>query len=191
MMRFFLLIFNILLIFFSSCSKKDPLPDKSLTSSVLENNPVAVPNEKSDDETNSFGIRPIAIIKSGNYPLWFELGNGDTCPTLINTPSSANLVNFTPWPLSRYVQGMILDEKKLVLTINREGFLIIAPWEDDGLALYRITNTEYWENYTIASLFLFKEKPFALLYRNDFFTDSSMGLPSPRFFTYQRENYHL
>jgi hypothetical protein len=127
--------------------------------------------------------RPSALIKSGEHPLWFELaGDRDDGegPFQINAPDEAALTPFVPWTLARFVTGMILYEDKLIAAVNRAGFLMFGPWSEGVLAVYRITDSPYWENYTIGSLFMFEGNPAALLYQDDFFVDPVGFPPSPR-----------
>jgi hypothetical protein len=72
---------------------------------------------------------------------------------------------------------------RIILGINRQGFLAFVPWaqgESGGIALYRIDNSASWKDYSLGSLFIFDSKPAALLYRDDYFIDSSLPPPSPR-----------
>jgi hypothetical protein len=74
-------------------------------------------------------------------------------------------------------------EDRIILGINREGFLAFMPWaggESGGIALYRIDNRAYWKDYSLGALFVFESKAAALLYRDDYFIDSSLPPPSPR-----------
>jgi hypothetical protein len=77
----------------------------------------------------------------------------------------------------------LISGDRIILGINREGFLAFVPWtgtEDAGIALYRIDNTPYWENYSVESLFFFDDTPAAMIYRNDYFIDTELPPPSPR-----------
>jgi hypothetical protein len=72
------------------------------------------------------------------------------------------------------------------MAVNRGGFLglILSPeGEGDGgknrIALHWVPEA-YWENYTVASLFEYRDNPAVLLYRNDFFIDSPVGVPEKR-----------
>ncbi|MDR1248288.1 MAG: hypothetical protein LBK63_03200 [Treponema sp.] len=128
-----------------------------------------------------YGQYPLALLQSGENPLWFELtGQG---PALIPAPEQAFLCPFVPWPLTRRVAGMVGKENRIILGINREGFLAFVPWEEGengGIALYRIDNSAYWKDYSVESLFVFDSTPAALLYRDDYFIDNSLPPPSPR-----------
>jgi hypothetical protein len=78
---------------------------------------------------------------------------------------------------------MLGRERRIVLGINREGFLVFAPWAEggnSGIALYRIDNSAHWKNYSVESLFVLDSMPAALLYRDDYFMDSVLPPPSPR-----------
>jgi hypothetical protein len=128
-----------------------------------------------------YGRSPLALLQSGENPLWFELG--EQGPALIPSPEEAPLHPFVPWPLTRRVAGILGREDRIILGINREGFLVFVPWaggESGGIALYRIDNSPYWKDYSVESLFVFDSKAAAMLYRDDYFIDSSLPPPSPR-----------
>ena len=129
----------------------------------------------------------LAQLNSGENPLWFELGaNG---PSLINSPASASLADFSPWPFARYITGMRLWDSFLVMAVNRNGFIILGARADAASAyLYRSTLGEPWKNYTAESFFSFNGKPAILLYRNDFFSASNLPLPKPQVFVLDKSN---
>ncbi|GHT57452.1 hypothetical protein FACS1894109_09600 [Spirochaetia bacterium] len=123
-----------------------------------------------------------AILKTGESPLWFELA--DEGPRQISGPEEAALSPFTPWPLTRHIRGVLTRGTELAAGVNRDGLLLLRPWDgaDDGaggIALYRIADVPFWENYTLGNLFFYGEKTAALLYRDDFFTDPAAPAPSP------------
>ena len=191
----YLSVLFIISLFFASCTEEgeesasDTLPQTVIPQVPAPLSPfVMLPQESLSPYSEKTEIQPIAVIKSGVYPLWFELASGNDCPSLISSPSRAALIPFTPWPLSRLVTSMFMLDDKLVIGVNREGFLVLQPWRDGGLALYRITNTAIWENYTIDSLFLFEGDIVALIYRNTFFEEARASAPSPRFFTYNKQS---
>jgi hypothetical protein len=131
------------------------------------------------------GLQPLAILKAGDNPLWFELGENG--PALINSPAEASLVPFTPWPLTRHIRAILSQGEELVFGVNRDGFLRAVPWGSDAdIGLYRIADAAYWGQYSLGALFWFDKKAAALLYQDDFFIDSSVPLPSPR--TWGMEN---
>jgi hypothetical protein len=81
------------------------------------------------------------------------------------------------------IAGILGREDRIILGINREGFLAFTPWAEEergGIALYRIDNSAYWKDYSVESLFVFDSKAAAMLYRDDYFIDSSLPPPSPR-----------
>lgn len=142
--------------------------------------------------------QPLAIIKSGEHPLWFELIDGVSETgldgiRLFTTPANAALNDFVPWPLARNVSAMLLHDERLVLAINREGFLVAqaappAMPQIADVALYRIADRTYWDKYTVDALFLFEGNPTALLYRDSFFIDPTAKAPDPRSFALIRGN---
>jgi hypothetical protein len=117
----------------------------------------------------------LAIVKSGEAPLWFEFTAGG--PALIPGPAEASEEPFVPWPQARYAAGFAVDgEGRLVMAVNRDGFL---AWEvrEDGLGLYRVAKPEAWDPYTAASLFMYRGIPAALLCRDDFFPREEAETP--------------
>jgi hypothetical protein len=131
----------------------------------------------------AYGQFPLALLQSGENPLWFELG--DTGPALIPSPAEASLSPIIPWPLARRAAGILCRQGQgqgpIILGINREGFLVFAPWAgEEGIALYRVENSAYWKDYSVESLFFYNDTPAAMLSRNDYFTDTGLPPPSPR-----------
>ncbi|MDR2482218.1 MAG: hypothetical protein LBD08_01135 [Treponema sp.] len=124
---------------------------------------------------------PLALIKSGESPLWFELGPDG--PVHIADPALSAQEPFAPWRLSRHIAGMAVSGKRLTMAVNRGGLLLMRPEETGGMenaiALYWAAEPS-WKDYTVASLFVFQDTPLALLYRDDFFIDSGAPLPDPR-----------
>jgi hypothetical protein len=128
---------------------------------------------------------PLAFIKPGLSPLWFEFTAGG--PALIPSPEKASLAAFVPWPLARMATALLIREDLLLVLVNREGFLAFLPRRgpDSGsgaagdLALYH-RPVSAWASYTAAALFVYRETPAALLYRDDFFIDSPDPAPLPR-----------
>ncbi|MDR2184312.1 MAG: hypothetical protein LBO80_01390 [Treponema sp.] len=123
--------------------------------------------------------KPLVIIKPGTSPLWFELGPQG--PLQIGSPEEASLSPFEPWPFSRLITGLLSGEDRLILVVNREGFLSVLPWtgEEGSIALYR-TNGASWKNYTAGSPFIWKHTPGTLLYRDNFFLDPAAEAPAFR-----------
>jgi hypothetical protein len=129
----------------------------------------------------------LAVLKTGGYPLWFEFA--ETGPRLINFPAEASLSPYLPWPQARYVTGLLDWAGRMVLAINREGFLIIeAEAEGQSCYLRRAASPGFWDPYTAGKPFVWDGRPGVLLYRNDFFSEIQAPPPNPRlFFLDQRE----
>ncbi|MDR1618017.1 MAG: hypothetical protein LBS06_03080 [Treponema sp.] len=143
---------------------------------------------KAEPEVPARATAPLAVLRAGENPLWFELA--EEGPRLINSPGEAALVPFVPWPLARHVRGILSGAfgetpgaEALVMAVNREGFLRFTPRDAGGdIALYRAADVPRWGPYTLAALFPFEGRAAALLYRDDFFADSDAPLPVPRAF---------
>jgi hypothetical protein len=135
------------------------------------------PVRKVDVQTSStLWMNPLAIVVPGENPLWFELS--DDGPLVISSPEEASLRTFRPWPHSIHIKDMLIQKNRLVMAVNRLGFLAIIPWDDSRLGIYSVFDTAYWSKYSIASLFIYDETPSALLYRDDFFfSDENVSLP--------------
>jgi hypothetical protein len=124
-------------------------------------------------------MNPMAIAVPGANPLWFELN--DDGPTVISSPEKASLRSFVPWPQSIHITNMLIQENRLVMAVNRLGFLVFIPWDASRLGMYSVVDKAYWSRYSIASLFLHDDVPTALLYRDDFFTlDETVPLPETK-----------
>ncbi|MDR1428783.1 MAG: hypothetical protein LBI85_00710 [Spirochaetaceae bacterium] len=129
---------------------------------------------------------PDLILVPASNPLWFEFG--DTGALHIDGPLAASVPPYVPWPLSRHGAGLLSGEGELVLAVNRLGFFVFRPRPGQALALYALTDRDYWSGFSIAALFPFKERAAALLYRDDFFSAAPGGpLPDPRVLSLNRE----
>jgi len=139
--------------------------------------------------------RPLAVLQAGKYPLWFQFT--DEGPVLIETIEDACLsVAFIPWPLARHISFILAREDEIMMTVNRDGFICLSPWQgallqsgkqgNDGIGLYHISGGEHWRSYTTGAFFLLGEdrKPLALLYRDDRFIDTDQPVPSVRMWTF-------
>jgi hypothetical protein len=122
----------------------------------------------------------LAILKTGSYPLWFELTAAG--PVLINSPAEASLSPYLPWPQARYVAGLLDWDGRTVLVINREGFLVIETGKDGQTYLRRAASPGLWDPYTAGKPFMWNRRPGVLLYRNDFFSETQAPPPNPRLF---------
>ena len=123
----------------------------------------------------------IAILKTGAYPIWFEFSGGpaESGVRQINSPAEATLADFTPWPLAYYSAGMLVSKDEsgsafLTMAVNRYGFIIAipdaVPGADQTVELYSAANPSGWDSYSVASFFLYNEKPSVLLHRDNFFS---------------------
>ena len=120
----------------------------------------------------------LALLKTGENPLWFELGAEG--PRLIESPAAASLSPFAPWPNARYLTGILPADGILAMAVNRGGFLALGavdPGKNPDAAnavLYQIPDEGLWDPYTTESFFIFKGNPSVLLYRNDFFIEPAV-----------------
>jgi hypothetical protein len=71
---------------------------------------------------------------------------------------------------------------RIVLAVNREGFLVIEAEKDGRAWLRRAAAPGLWDSYTAGKPFIWDGKPGVLLYRNDFFAETPMPPPNPRVF---------
>ncbi|MDR1586681.1 MAG: hypothetical protein LBS57_04415 [Treponema sp.] len=133
------------------------------------------------------GVQPLAILRAGEYPLWFELG--EEGPAQIASAEDAALSPFRPWPLARHIRFVLALGEELVMAVNGDGFLRLAagkappPDSEMGMGyadLFRHAFAVSQRDYTTTSLFIYGGRPAVLLYRDDFFVESGAALPSPR-----------
>ena len=150
----------------------------------------------------------MALLRTGVNPLWFELGPDG--PLIIEYPAAATLTPYAPWPHARHITGMLLwnttgedsagdddsaaGENFLVMTVNRDGFIVLRPTAEIDPAvfgqeeavdavLYRVSGGGLWEPYTAESFFIWEDRPTVLLYQNEFFAvPSGQTLGSQVFF---------
>jgi hypothetical protein len=135
------------------------------------------------------GAWPLAILKTGEQPLWFRLT--EEGPVLLESIDDAiNTAAFIPWPLALHVRFFLERGEELLLVINRDGFMRFAPYYDNvtGIAMYRFTGGEFWRQYTAGGFVFYDDKPAAVLYLDDRFLDSSHPLPRPRAWTFNMES---
>lgn len=148
----------LILIFFPSCSGKESKqePESPEASSWRQDTHLAWP--------------ALALLQTGENPLWFEYGEGG--PLLIESPSAASLTPYAPWPHARFTIGMQVWNGFLVMAVNRDGFTVIGRGRySEEAVLYRVTGGSFWDPYTAESFFCREGKPALLLYRNDFFSE--------------------
>jgi len=135
------------------------------------------------------GAWPLAILKPGEQPLWFQLTEDG--PVLLESIEDAmNTAAFVPWPLALYMRFFLERGEELLLAVNRDGFMKFAPYYDNvtGIAMYRFTGGEFWRKYTIGGFVFFDDKPLAVLYLDDRFLDTDSAFPQPRAWTFNMES---
>jgi len=126
----------------------------------------------------------MAILEPGENPLWFELSPEGPLP--IPSPEEASLLPLLPWPLSRYIAGILPWGDAVVLALNQEGFLVLQAGSGGRILLYRIDAS--WDALTIGAFFFYEGKPGVFLYQDDFFTDPPGPPPPPGVFTLTKES---
>jgi len=138
--------------------------------------------------------RATAILQTGEYPLWFQLTEEE--PVLLETIEDAVFsAALVPWPLALHVRSFLEMDNELIMAVNRDGFIKIAPRRREtkslltqDLAMYRFSGGGFFRQYTIGGFVIYDRKPAALLYLDDRFLDSSSPLPSPRTWTFNMES---
>jgi len=129
----------------------------------------------------------LALLRTGVNPIWFELGPGG--PSLIESPATAALTPYAPWPHARFVTGLQMWGGFLVMAVNRDGFLILGTAsEPTELILYRVADNAFWDLYTTESFFIWEDRPAVLLYRNDFFSALSAPPLASQIFTLSKSS---
>jgi hypothetical protein len=73
---------------------------------------------------------------------------------------------------------MLVHGEFLYLAVNRNGLLVFFPMEGGELGLCRF-DADYWQFYTVGSLFLYDDKPALFFYRDDMFTEPAAPPPGP------------
>ena len=172
-----LLIFISCLFFFGCVPGDGSENNKETEAEDLFNNEYIV--------TETMVWQNLAYIITGNNPLWFEIGIDG--PILMDLPHSASLFPFSPWPHARHISGILLWEDNIIISVNRDGFLVLSGNFNSGeVNLYRISNSLLWDPYTTESLFVWENRVMALLYRNDFFIDELPPPPQSSIYTLDR-----
>jgi len=155
----------------ASCSRAS---EKNLSERIIPNTrPVA---------------RPMAILQPGEQPLWFQLTEDG--PVLIESIEDAiNAAALVPWPFALHVRFFYERGNELVMAVNRDGFIKLAPDGEDAkrLVMYRFSH-DFWRQYTVGGFVFYDDKPAALLYLDDRFLDSSAPPPGMRTWTFNMES---
>ena len=132
---------------------------------------------------------PTAILQTGEQPLWFQLT--EEGPVHLESIEDAILsCALIPWPLALHVSFSLERADELVMVINRDGFIKFSPngSEEGGLAMYRFSGGNYWQQYTVGGFVFYEDKPAALLYLDDIFLDSDFQIPQKRTWTFNMES---
>ena len=89
-----------------------------------------------------------------------------------------------PWPHAAHVRFTLARNGELLMAVNREGFIRLAPWRGSGgnaggVGLYHVPGGELWRLYTVGAFVRPDpdENPMALLYRNEWFVDQDIPPP--------------
>jgi len=133
--------------------------------------------------------RPMAILQPGEQPLWFQLTEDG--PVLIESIEDAiNAAALVPWPFALHVRFFYERDDELVMAVNRDGFMKLAPDSEDAkrLAMYRFSGGDFWRQYTVGGFVFYGDKPAALLYLDDRFLDTSAPPPGIRTWTFNMES---
>jgi len=138
------------------------------------------------------GAAPIAILQTGEYPIWFQLTE-DGLLHIESIEDAVNTAAFIPWPLALHVRFFIDREDGLYLAVNRDGFVKLASdftssQNAAGIAIFRFSGGEFWRQYTVGGFVFYDDKPAALLCLDDRFLDSSAPLPRPRTWSFNMDS---
>jgi hypothetical protein len=149
--------------------------------------PEAVPQAEMESPGTAYPVpdKLFAVVKAGDDPVWFELGPEG--PVHIPSPEAAAPGPYQPWTGARFVAGINPGPGRLVMAVNRYGFLVWAPQNGEA-ALYRLPEPA-WDGLTVAALFRYAPGnggggsgawDAALLYRDDVFSGAGGGPPEDR-----------
>ncbi|MDR0442441.1 MAG: hypothetical protein LBH44_03445 [Treponema sp.] len=150
------------------------------------------PEDVQPASTAAAKAKPLAILQTGEHPLWFQLT--EKGPVLLESIEDAIFsAALIPWPLALHICFFREKENELIMVVNRDGFMKLAPYDGavKGLALYRFSGGEFWRQYTAGGFVFYEDKPAALLYLDDRFLDSDSHLPLPRTWTFNMESNAL
>jgi hypothetical protein len=134
------------------------------------------------------GAWPMAVLRAGEYPLWFQMTDGG--PVQLETAEDAAFSSaLVPWPLALHVMFIHEKDGEIIMAVNRSGFLKLAPYPgvQDGIAMYYFPGGLF-KQYTIGGFVFYEEKPAVLLYLDDRFLDSDFPIPVSRTWTFNMES---
>jgi hypothetical protein len=153
-----------------------------------ETAPQAVPPAETEAPEPAYPApdRLFAVVKPGDDPIWFELGPEG--PVHIPSPETAALAPYRPWTGAHFIAGMSPGSGRLVMAVNRYGFLVWVPLRaprNGEAALYCLPEPA-WDSLTVAALFRYEPGnsvagggsgtwDTALLYRDDVFSGAGNG----------------
>jgi len=149
------------------------------------------------------GAVPIAILQTGEYPLWFRL-TVDKPVHIGSIEEAVGTSAFTPWPYAPHIRFLQKENDALVMVINRCGFLKIAPNENKtealrqgadtdrkGFVMYHFSGEMFRQQYTAGGFVFYENKPAALLYLEDRFMKINIPKPSPAVWSFNMESNNL
>ncbi|MDR2479977.1 MAG: hypothetical protein LBD48_11790 [Treponema sp.] len=147
----------------------------------------------------SGNVPPMAVLRAGVYPLWFQVSS-DGPPVLLDSVDDARFAAaLIPWPLAPHIRFILAKKNELQIALNRNGFVRLALWgeyspphgsggTDGDIGLYYFSGGELWRQYTVGAFVLYDGSPAAMLYLDDRFLDSNAPLPFSRFWTFDPQS---
>jgi len=157
--------------------------------SVIEILPEVQPLAETEPAKPKPSAGAMAILQTGSQPLWFQLTQ-DGPVHITSVENAVNSAALTPWPLALHVFFIHESENELIIAINRDGFLRLAPnsGTTPGIAMYCFGGGEFFRQYTMGGFVYYQDKPAALLYLDDIFLNSNAPLPNPRTWTFNMDS---
>ena len=142
-----------------------------------------VRNEEKSAQVSSLvtwsGAYPMAILQTGNNPLWFQLTeNGPVNIGAIE--DAADVYAFTPWPYALHIRFLTETSDGLVMAINRDGFFKITSGRGNELSMYRFSGGDLWKQYTVGGLIKYNDNLTALIYLDERFLNPASPPPAHR-----------
>jgi len=141
------------------------------------------------------GAVPMAILQTGEYPLWFLLT--EEKPVYIGTIEEAiGMSAFIPWLYTPHIRFLQKDKDDLVMVINRIGVFKITPNENSDTGQHEFTayffsGGDFWRQYTAGGFVFYEDKPAALLYLDDRIIEIDLPKPSPQVWSFNMKSNNL
>ena len=141
------------------------------------------------------GAQPTAILKAGEYPLWFQLTQDG--PVHIEAIEDAMYTSaLIPWPYALHINFLQEAGGELVMIVNRDGFLKLSPHiidnniheESSDLALFRFSGGDFFRQYTAGGFTFYEDNPVVFLYLDTRFINSELLQPRPRTWTFNMDS---